>query len=695
MNDKRLTTDNEIARQLVRTWPAFFSKFGRLTEVQRRVIPKIMAGGNILVSSATASGKTEAVCAPLFERFLSFSRPWKILYISPTRALVNDLYHRLYHSVYNELSSGLARRTGDHHDQIKVNSRLIITTPESFDSLLCRGKTEKGHVLADVVAVVMDEIHLMFGTSRGEQLKWLLKRLQLLRDYFFEQGLLVNNSMQFICLSATLADPDLVAKMYLGDYAHVIVVPGKREIETVTVSSDNPSIEVALPLYIEELEKPEKILVFCNARKRVDRLAVFFKKILPEGYAVYAHHGSLSKQVREKAEHALKVKDQVILVATSTLEIGIDIGDVDLVVLDGPAPNVSSLLQRIGRGNRRTNATRVMACSGNVLEVIVHSAMIEAASKGDYGREIDRKNYGTIIQQLASYIFQSPHQQRSRQKVLDFIQLCAPEVNSEKILNHLLAIEEFDECTLKRIHLGNTWLECTESGAIHSNIESSYGSSIVDSDSGEIIATGINLQSGQQLSIGGDYLSVKRWKERSIEVKKISNSLGLEAHWSYCSKTWINDDEQPYCVSKYLGIFSDDWPVLQGTDGVYVFHFGGLKRKIFIKILSHLNPDLLTDVKVNNWYLFFPHRYNFDVSRNLNKLSKNGIEKYIISDIDAVERRLGRPAINRKFPLELRRDEIISWLDLEKEKKIIDTARFPVVDNQETRDVLTLFVTYT
>lgn len=691
MNDEKLTADNIIARQLVRTWPAFFSKFGRLTDVQRQVIPALLEGNNLLISSATASGKTEAVCAPLFERFLSCKNPWKILYISPTRALVNDLYHRLYHPVQNELSCGISRRTGDHHDTVTSNSKLIITTPESFDSLLCRGKTANGHTLADVVAVVMDEIHLLFGTSRGEQLKWLLKRLKLLRSYFFKQNLIADDVLQFICLSATLPDPEMVAEKYLGTSAQIFVVPGKRKIETVSVASKNPSIEMALPLYIQKLDKPEKILVFCNKRKRVDKLAGFLKKSLPNGYDVYAHHGSLAKKVREKAENALKTKDKIILVATSTLEIGIDIGDVDLVVLDGPAPDVSSLLQRIGRGNRRTDETRVMACSGNVLEVIIHSAMLEAASKGDYGREINKKNYGVIIQQIASYIFQSPLQQRSRQKILDFLKLCEPNINGEETLNHLLAIEEFVEDQQQRIYLGKRWIERTDKGAIHSNIESLYGYSVVDSDTGEMIATGIKMLSGSELSIGGDYLTVKRWKDRAIEVKKISGSTGLEASWSYYLKSSLNNDEQPYCVRRYLDIPVDEWPVIQHGNGIYIFHFGGLKRKIILEILFLLCQR--TEVKVNNWYLFFPDKSTIEATQYFRKISKAGIKEYVVSNIDAIESKLGRPTSNKQLPKSLQCDELISWLNLDQEIQRIKLAKFPAVDNQEIRRVLILFVT--
>ena len=155
--------DAHIASSLRRTWAPFFGRFGRLTPPQRAAIPPILRGDDVLLAAPTATGKTEAVCAPLVERRIARGSDWKVLYVSPTRALVNDLYERLSPAL-SDLQVRVVRRTGDHHDTIPVGPSVIITTPESFDSLLCRGKTgsgvDAGHVLANVTAVVLDEIHL-------------------------------------------------------------------------------------------------------------------------------------------------------------------------------------------------------------------------------------------------------------------------------------------------------------------------------------------------------------------------------------------------------------------------------------------------------------------------------------------------------------------------------------------------------
>ena len=172
----------QLSVQLRKTWLPFFGRFGRFTPVQERSISTILGGKNVLLCAPTASGKTEAALAPLVERLYRPDVKWTLLHVCPTRALVNDIYGRLGEPT-EELRIRLARRTGDHRDSLSRIPNILVTTPESFDSLLCRGRGDQfGHVLAHVGAVVLDEIHLIHGTPRGEQLRWLLERLHLLRD---------------------------------------------------------------------------------------------------------------------------------------------------------------------------------------------------------------------------------------------------------------------------------------------------------------------------------------------------------------------------------------------------------------------------------------------------------------------------------------------------------------------------------
>ena len=156
MTDPGAATDRQIAIALRSMWDPFFARFGSLREIQRLGIPPILAGENTLLCAPTSSGKTEAACAPLLQRNANSRRGELILYISPTRALANDLFHRL-EGLCLSANRTVVRRTGEYRSPGAMNTAdIVITTPESFDSLLCRGKASdpQGHVLARVGQVV-------------------------------------------------------------------------------------------------------------------------------------------------------------------------------------------------------------------------------------------------------------------------------------------------------------------------------------------------------------------------------------------------------------------------------------------------------------------------------------------------------------------------------------------------------------
>jgi len=208
-------------RSLRRTWITFFGRYGRLLPIQSRTIPVVLDGKNAIIVSATASGKTEAVIAPLIERYLKEeSDGIAILYISPTKALVNDMYDRL-NGQLDELGVSISIKTGDTpRFKPGKSPNVLITTPESFDSLICRHPNS----FKNIKAVILDEIHLIDNTYRGDQLRLLLKRLKCVSDTYFN----------IYALSATVACPEEVGSRYLGDF-EVITDHDKRDIEYTLV----------------------------------------------------------------------------------------------------------------------------------------------------------------------------------------------------------------------------------------------------------------------------------------------------------------------------------------------------------------------------------------------------------------------------------------------------------------------------
>ena len=383
-----MTAEREIRAALKRTWTPFFSRFGRLTEVQVRAIPLILEGRNVVVISPAASGKTEAVVAPAVERLLPDRRDrFSILYVSPTRALVNDLYRRLVEPLqYLELA--LARKTGDHPaiDESKLPF-MLITTPESFDSLLCRHT----RIFQELSVVILDELHLLDNTPRGDQLRALLERLRL-----------INADIRYYALSATIDDLD-IGQRYFPDPV-VVQVPGRREIDEELMPMGDGWPERV----VDELRKRDcrKVLCFFNARSYAEEYAKLLNRP-PFTNRVWVHHASLTREAREGVEATMNREKTGLLCCTSTLELGIDIGDIDGVVLVRPPFNVSSLLQRIGRGNRRRRSNlQALGLYLNSWEKFLFETMFECAREGRLYEKSYTPALSVIPQQVSSYLFQ-------------------------------------------------------------------------------------------------------------------------------------------------------------------------------------------------------------------------------------------------------------------------------------------------
>lgn len=382
-----MSSFDQIKKRLKRTWMTFFGRFGKLSQIQIKTIPIVLEGKNAIVVSSAASGKTEAVVAPLIERCLENDwRGLSILYISPTRALVNDVYFRLKEQL-EELNITSSLKTGDKpRFNFRKPPNFLITTPESLDSLLCRDSSS----IKDIKAVVLDEIHLVDNTYRGDQLRILLKRLEHISEADFN----------IYALSATIADPEGVGSRYLKNF-EIVTSPDKREIDYRLVRSLDEVFN-----YAKE-EKLKKLLIFCNKRASVEAIALQCKKLWGDARVV-THHGSLSKQFREETENFMRETHYGVCVATMTLEIGIDIGDIDAVVLAEVPWSISSLLQRIGRGNRRTQKCRVFAIYNSEEENLIIEQMLEFAIEGHIEQVKYTPDLSVVVQQILSSLYASP-----------------------------------------------------------------------------------------------------------------------------------------------------------------------------------------------------------------------------------------------------------------------------------------------
>jgi ATP-dependent Lhr-like helicase len=373
---------------------AFFGTFASLREVQKRSIEPLLDGRDTLIRAATASGKTEAAIAPLIDRYLdrlvTADGQVRIVVVSPTRALVNDLWRRLEPPLA-ALGIAVGVRHGErNHLQNSQPPAVIITTPESFDVEV--GRHPKAY--AGVLAVVLDEAHLLYNTQRGMQVAICIERLQLWLE----------RRLQVVALSATIGEAKEVWAFFR---------PG-TQIAEVAVSEQRPldyriRLDVTIDELVQLLERvaDQKVLVFVSSRRMCDAVVDALRRHRRDH--VWAHHSSLSRDSRETAEEEFERATAGVCVATSTLELGIDIGAIDLVVLYGVPADWQSLVQRVGRGNRRADCVQALLLvpdgdRDSLFSNFGFQALLLQSQTSELiaGRAQDM--YGAVAQQLASWL---------------------------------------------------------------------------------------------------------------------------------------------------------------------------------------------------------------------------------------------------------------------------------------------------
>jgi len=348
------------------------------TEPQNKAIPSILKGENVLLIAPTGLGKTESALLPIFNNFLKYKETIgekeegiSILYITPLRALNRDMLRRTI-EWGKQPGIKIAVRHGDTSQserakQSKSPPDMLITTPETFQ-ILFTGKRLRKH-LSSVRWVVVDEIHELAADERGAQLSIALERLQELTKE-------KNHSFQRIGLSATVGSPDEVAR-YLGGLEnshfrdvkiidvditkHIEIKVELPEIKKNDYSESKklkiePSSFSALRRCKELIDEHVSTLLFINTRDGAEILASRFH-IWVKDLSIGVHHGSLSKLARVEAEDEFKTGKLKSLICTSSLELGIDVGNTDFVIQYSSPREVKRILQRIGRSGHSLGKT--------------------------------------------------------------------------------------------------------------------------------------------------------------------------------------------------------------------------------------------------------------------------------------------------------------------------------------------------
>jgi ATP-dependent Lhr-like helicase len=350
--------------------------FTTLTLPQEMGIPPIIESKNVLIIARTGSGKTEAAVFPIFDKLVSLKKVKgiKALYIAPLRALNRDLLERMEWWA-ERLKLKIEVRHGDTSQQKRRKQALsppdvLITTPETLQAIL-PGKIMKQH-LREVRYVVVDEIHELVEDKRGTQLSLGLERLREITQ----------NEFQRIGLSATVGDPEEVAH-YLGRRVHIINATEQKDLivqveypleEDINLANQlHTTLETASRIKrIQQLLSEHKsVLVFVNTREMAEILSSRFNIIQED---IDVHHSSLSKFMRIETEKKFKTQELKSIICTSSMELGIDVGSVDLVIQYMSPRQVSRLIQRAGRSGHRSGEV-----SQAVIMAVNEDDILEAA----------------------------------------------------------------------------------------------------------------------------------------------------------------------------------------------------------------------------------------------------------------------------------------------------------------------------
>jgi ATP-dependent Lhr-like helicase len=377
----------------------FAQRFGEPTEPQREGWPRIREGHHTLISAPTGMGKTIAAYLAAIDSLARQGEGLKdethVLYISPLRALSNDVQKNLQGPLreLTELDPTLPKirvlvRTGDtpQHQRtamLRKPPHILVTTPESLYILLTSAGGRE--MLRTVKTVIVDEIHALARDKRGSHLALSLERLEAL-----------TGPIQRIGLSATQKPLSEVAKFLVGvgRECTLVDVGHRREMDVAVEVPPSPLTTVCSHEQWDEIYQQisqlinahRTTLIFVNTRKMAERITARLTDVMGEDQ-VTCHHSSLSKERRLDAEHRLKSGTLRALVATASLELGIDIGDVDLVIQVGATRSIATFLQRVGRSGhavRRIPKGRLFPLT--IDELVEAAALLRAAKRGDLDR---------------------------------------------------------------------------------------------------------------------------------------------------------------------------------------------------------------------------------------------------------------------------------------------------------------------
>lgn len=391
----------------------FLTRFKDFTEIQVAAIPKIEAGENCIITAPTGSGKTEAAILPTLKKILCSDNKAGImaLYITPLRSLNRDLMKRLSW-LGSELAISISTRHGDtpqseRRRQSTNPPQLLITTPETIQNLLLSKNLRKS--LSNIKTVIVDEIHELYYNKRGAQLSVALERLEELSIGY-----------QRIGISATIGNIGDAAKFLFNERNYSTISSKTKKDINITIElpmapeNENRNLRQLLGLDVRSYSRVMRVatlinnskasLVFANTRQAVESIGsklIIIGKSFDFG-KIGIHHSSIDREERISTENAFKEGKIKAILATSSLELGIDIGAVDLVIQYGSPKQVTRLIQRVGRaGHSESKTTSGQIIATSELDALESIAISEAALSFKLEkREVEKNALDVLANQI-------------------------------------------------------------------------------------------------------------------------------------------------------------------------------------------------------------------------------------------------------------------------------------------------------
>ncbi len=523
--------------------------FTRLTEPQEKGIPHILEGKHTLIIAPTGSGKTEAAFIPIFSKMIEEpGPPIRTIYITPLRSLNRDLIDRLMWWS-SRLDLSIVVRHGDtpqkERRQQTVNPPdIMITTPETFSYLL-NTKVFSNHIL-NVKWVVIDEIHELISSKRGVQLSINLERLRRMKP-----------DIQVIGLSATIGNPETALKFITGTKDEGVIVQAditkkilvnisyprasEKDYEDSSKLYTYPDVVARVRRLKEIIDRYGRVLIFTNTRPMAEILGNRLL-IYDDNLKIAVHHSSIGAHYRIKIEEKFKTGELHSIVATSSLELGIDIGDIEYVVQYGSPRQASKLIQRIGRsGHWIEEVSKGEVITLDPLDLIETLAIKTKVDK----REIEiveplQKPYDVLTHELAGMLIKN-----GKLNLYEVFDTVKNSIYYKDIsLNDLVELIKFVGESLGLFKIKDEWIYMGSSKKLYnyyfnnlSMIPDIKQYPVIDDETGKIVGTlddefmALNGMEGIKIILAGRPWRIIQIYNEKVFVKSEDDPIGAVPDW--------------------------------------------------------------------------------------------------------------------------------------------------------------------